>query len=395
MSAGDSAVPSNRRKLFWGACAGMFVFGIVLAILGTLFGLPEMRDRLTIDLAQQGDIFLALYFGVFVSTLVVGPMIDSWGNKPVLVTAAILVALALVLFSTAHSFPAAIVAAFVLGFGGGGLNTSSNALVADLYVDNRGAMLNLLGTFFGVGALFIPLLASVITGFFSITQLLLIGAALSAVCTVGYLVLRFPTLQDRVGFSVFASVKAASIPGVLLFGFVLFFQSGNESSISGWISTYIGSLGAPSRTATAILAGYWVSLMAGRILSAKILSSVSKSTLVLASGIGSAIGAAVLLASNSVMLLAVGAVIIGFSFAPVYPTVLAMAADRYQRMAGTIFGLLFAIGLSGGMAFPWGVGHISQSYGVRSGMVLPLIGSIMITILVLIIRSREERSVSS
>jgi FHS family glucose/mannose:H+ symporter-like MFS transporter len=395
MSVVDSVVPANRTQLFWGACAGMFVFGIVLAILGTLFGLPEMRERLTIDLAQQGDIFLALYFGVFVSTVVVGPVIDSWGNKPVLVTSAILVALALVLFSTAHSFAAAIVAAFVLGFAGGGLNTSSNALVADLYVENRGAMLNLLGTFFGVGALFIPLLASVITGFFTITQLLLIGAALSAVCAVGFIVMRFPPLQDRVGFSIFASVRAATIPGVLLFAFVLFFQSGNESSISGWISTYIGSLGAPARTATAILAGYWVALMAGRILSAKILSTLSKSTLVLASGIGSAIGAAVLLASNSVTLLAVGAVIIGFSFAPVYPTVLAMAADRYQRIAGTIFGLLFAIGLSGGMAFPWAVGHISQSYGVRSGMVLPLIGSVMITILVVIIRSREGRSVSA
>ena len=53
--------------------------------------------------------------------------------------------------------------------------------------------------------------------------------------------------------------------------------------------------------------------------------------------------------------------------------------------------MLFAVGLSGGMAFPWAVGHISQSYGVRSGMVLPLIGSIMITILVLVIRQRETR----
>ena len=89
----------------------------------------------------------------------------------------------------------------------------------------------------------------------------------------------------------------------------------------------------------------------------------------------------------------VGAVIVGFSFAAIYPTTLAIAADRYQRLAGTIFGFLFAVGLIGGMAFPWSIGHISQVYGVRSGMVLPLIGGIAIAVIVTIIAAREKSAV--
>jgi hypothetical protein len=54
----------------------MFVFGITLAALGALFGMPEVRQRIDVDLAQQGDIFLMLYFGVFVSTIIVGPIIE-------------------------------------------------------------------------------------------------------------------------------------------------------------------------------------------------------------------------------------------------------------------------------------------------------------------------------
>jgi len=54
----------NRSRLFGAACSAMFLFGIVLAMLGTIFGLQEMRDRLHVDLAQQGDIFLALFLGV-------------------------------------------------------------------------------------------------------------------------------------------------------------------------------------------------------------------------------------------------------------------------------------------------------------------------------------------
>ncbi len=391
MSDAAPALLSNRPRLFFGACAGMFVFGIVLAILGALFGLPEMRERLGIDLARQGDIFLLLFFGVFLSTIFVGPMIDSFGNKLVLTLSAALVTVALVAFSTAHAFLPAIAAAFLLGFGGGGLNTSTNALVADVYPEKRGAMLNILGTFFGVGALFIPLLAASITGFFTITQLFLIAAALAALCTVVYLLLAFPPPTAPLGFSLLASIRAARNPGVLLFGFLLFFQSGNEASIGGWTSTYAGSIGASPHTATWVLAAYWAALMAGRLLGARLLAQIAKARLVLASAIGSAIGSAVLLASTSVAMMTVGAVIVGFSFAAIYPTTLAMAADRYQRLAGTIFGFLFAVGLVGGMTFPWAIGHISQHYGIRAGMVIPLLGGVAISILVTLIAARETR----
>src|SRR5262249_1426287 len=144
-----------RRPLFLASGAAMFVFGITLAALGALFGLPETRARLHVDLAQQGDIFFTLYLGVFVSTILVGPIIDSFGNKVVLTVSVTLVVAGLLGFWVAGSFVSAIVAAFVLGLGGGGLNTSANALVADLYPELRGTMLNLLGVFYGCGAVLI------------------------------------------------------------------------------------------------------------------------------------------------------------------------------------------------------------------------------------------------
>jgi FHS family glucose/mannose:H+ symporter-like MFS transporter len=171
-----------------------------------------------------------------------------------------------------------------------------------------------------------------------------------------------------------------------LFAALLFFESGNESAIGGWTSTFVGSMGAPPRTATWILSGYWGSLMVGRLLSMKLLMHMSKERLVFLSGIGSAIGTVILLASPSLTTMAIGAAMVGLSFAAIYPTTLAIAADRYQSLAGTIFGLLFAVGLVGGMLFPFAIGHISEHYGVRAGMVLPLIGAVMITLLAAIIR---------
>jgi len=380
----------SRHRLFLGACAAMFVFGIVLAILGALFGLPAMRERLGITLVEQGDILLLLFFGVFLSTVIVGPMIDSFGNKSVLTVSAALVTLALIALAFAHSFGSAVSAAIVLGFGGGGLNTSSNALVADLFPENRGAMLNVVGAAYGVGALLIPLLAAVLTGLFTIPQLLAVAAALAGVCTIFYVVLPFPPPREAIGFSLLASVKAIRIPGVLLFGLILFCQSGNESSIGGWTSTYLGSIGANTRIATWILGGYWAGLMAGRVAAAKFLRVMTKRTLVLASAIGSLAGSAVMLWAPSIPVVAFGAILTGFSFAAIYPTTLALAADRYERLAGTIFGLLFAIGLLGGMLFPWIVGHIGQAYSVRAGMIVPLAGAIAICVIATLLESRSR-----
>jgi FHS family glucose/mannose:H+ symporter-like MFS transporter len=381
----------NRRRLFWAACAAMFVFGIVLAVLGALFGLQEMRQRLGVNFVQQGDIFLILFFGVFVSTVFVGPMIDSFGNKMVLTSSATLVAIALAVFSSAHSFYAAMAAAALLGFGGGGLNTSSNALVADIYPENRGPMLNVLGAFFAVGALFIPFLAASLTVNYTSAQVLLVGAALAAICGLFYLFTTFPAPKERIGFSILASIKAAGMPGVLLFGVLLFFESGNEASIGGWTSTYIVSLRQSPRVATVILAFYWAALMLGRIIAARLLRSVRKEYLVLASGIGSAIGCAVLFVSQTIPMISAGAIIVGLSFAAVYPTMLAIAADRYARLAGTIFGLLFAMGLLGGMLFPWIIGHVSQAYSLRYGMIVPLAGAIAISAVAALLAGRKAQ----
>ena len=131
----------RRGMLFGGAATGIFVFGIVMAVLGTLFGLPEMRARLKIDLAQQGNVFLLLYVGILLATLVAGPVIDEIGNKVILVGSSALVAAGMAGLAYAHSFGGAAIPAVLLGLGGGGLNTSTNVLVSDLYGENRGPII--------------------------------------------------------------------------------------------------------------------------------------------------------------------------------------------------------------------------------------------------------------
>jgi fucose permease len=380
--------------LFGGAATGIFVFGIVMAVLGTLFGLPEMRQRLKIDLAQQGNVFLLLYVGILLATLVAGPVIDSMGNKVILVASAALVASGMAGFAYAHSFGQAAIPAVLLGLGGGGLNTSTNALVSDLYGEKRGPMLNVLGIFYGIGALGIPLLVAVIAGHFPIAPQLLICAGLAGACALLFLAMQFPEASAAQSFSWREALQVARYPGVLVLGFLLFCQSGDEASIGGWTSTFVGETGLGARTATLILAGYWAALMVGRLLVARLLKFVGKRQLVLGSGLGALVGAAILLTSRLEGMLVAGVLLIGLSYAGVFPTALAIAGDTYRKMTGTVFGLLFAIALVGGMSFPWAVGQISQRLGVRYGMVVPLAGAAGICVLAVRILREEKREES-
>ena len=247
----------------------MFVFGMLIAMLGTLFGLPAMRARLGIDLARQGDLFSVLFTGLLVAAAIVGPLLDRFGSKPVMVSASAMVAFGLAAFALARGFGAAAAAALLVGVGGGWLNTASNTLVSDVYPDERGRMLNLLGTFFGMGALFVPLV--VVLGFeaLSVTGILAIFAAVAGGDHRRVRRAAVPARRTKGPRSRWRGVlNAARSPGVLLFAVLLLFESGNETALSGWTSTYIGVMGWSPWVATLVLFGYWVVAILGRAASA-------------------------------------------------------------------------------------------------------------------------------
>ena len=351
-----------------------------------------MRARLQIDLSQQGNLFLLLYLGIFCASLVVGPLIDYAGNKANLLVSSLLVSAAMVWFALAHSFASASVAAILLGLGGGGLNTCTNALVSDAYGEQRGPMLNLLGIFFGIGALCVPLLAASIEGHFTIPQLFLFCAVLAVVCAAGYALLSFPPSKATEAFSLRAALSVAKYEGVLLLAFILFMESGNEACIGGWTSTFVNTIGYSARAATLVLASYWAALMVSRMMAARVLQAVGKSQLVLIAGLLSLLGCAALLWTQSLILLFAGTALIGLSYGPIFPTTLAIAGDRYSQRAGTVFGLLFSIALLGGMLFPWTVGQVSQRFNVRAGMIVPLLGAVGIILLSAIVFMRERKT---
>jgi fucose permease len=186
---------------------------------------------------------------------------------------------------------------------------------------------------------------------------------------------RFPPAREPAGVPFAELLRAATYPGVMVFALLLLVETGNESTLNGWITTYIGYMGWPARTATAILAGYWIAAVAGRALFSELSRSVEKKWLVVACGIGTMGGCALLMASQSIAWLTAAALVTSVAVSGVFPTTLAMVGDRYHRHAGTVFGLVFTVSVLGGMISPAILGRLSQAHGVRVGMIVPLAGA--------------------
>jgi fucose permease len=61
-------------------------------------------------------------------------------------------------------------------------------------------------------------------------------------------------------------------------------------------------------------------------------------------------------------------ILVGFTGSCLWPTTLAVAADRYPRGGATMFALLGALGNFGGIFMPWQVGVVADHWGLRWGL---------------------------
>jgi fucose permease len=350
----------------------MFVFGIVVALLGAI--LPSLAGRLQFHTADIGTLFLVMNAAMLASSFVFGLAMDRFGMKLPLALGPLLVATALVIVVHATAFAALLPASVLLGIGGGALNGASNTLVADLYDDARrkSAALNLLGVFYGFGALSLPFTIGALAARFSVASLLVGASALCAAAGVFASALPFPAPKQRHALPVADVPWLLRSPLVLAFACLLFFESGAEWTLGGFISTYLTHDIAVNSVSLVswMLAGYWASVMVGRVVASRIALGADPYRIVLFSALGAITGAVLAAVSPGPGVSAFAIVLSGWSLAGIYPTVLGIAGARFTLYSGTVFGILFAIALSGGMTLPWLAGQIGSAAGLRWGFVM-------------------------
>lgn len=365
------ALASWRERPARAAYAGLFLFGIVMALLGAI--LPSLMSRISLSLAQAGTLFLVMNAGILASSLGLGPLLDRFGMRPPLVVGPLLAALGLVAVAGARQHQALAWGMALLGLGGGALNSAGNTLVADLHQAQqaRSAALNLLGVFFGIGALVIPLAIGLLLELAELATILLAAALLCLLVAGGNALVALPPPKQQHQLPLGAAGRLLREPFVLVFAALLFFESGNEFVAGGYTSSFlVRETGFSVRAASWALSGYWAALMAARIVLSRLALAASGSRLLVGCAIASAAGTLLLATSRSPVTAVLAVVWIGAGLAGIFPTALGIVGARYPALTGTVFGLLLTAALSGGMLLPWLSGQIGEARGLRPALVM-------------------------
>ena len=379
----------NRKYVFAAACLAMLVFGIVMTILGSV--LPSLIVKFGLDKADAGSLFPLMTVGMLIGSLFFGPVVDRYGYKIPFILSCALILAGLEVLAFENQLSIMRLAMFLVGLGGGVVNGGSNALVADIAEEDRGAKLSLLGVFFGIGAFGIPMSLGVLLGYFDYTTLIAVIGWTLLIPILFFLFIRFPAPKQMQGFPLKEGLKLIKEVPLLLFGLILFFESGMEITVGGWTSTFFSEeLMIDTSRAVFYLSFYWLALMAARIIIPKLLKTMQADRLLRGFIFLAIAGSLLLIFTRNLGLALAGVMLIGFGFAAVFPVILGLVGDRYPHLSGTAFSVVFVMALTGGSLMPYLSGLVGNSHGLRMAFIIVPVSLVIMLGLLSVVQRRNQ-----
>lgn len=375
-------VGASRRAL-----SGFFLSGLLFSLLGAV--LPAWGYHLGAEYSTVGSYFLSLNAGILLSIRVSQHLLRRRGITFTLALAAALACGAL-LYLAAVSGPVAawwrMLGLLVLGVSTGMMNVSVFHAISPAFEHEHAATMNLAGAAFGLGCVVTALLVAGTFYVYTVPSILILLATVPGFFAAFYARKPFPAAQRvneptlRQAFDDFKS------PGALLFSLLLFFQFGNEWSIAGWLPLFLTQrLGISPESSLLLLALYWFSLLVGRVAAQSVLPRVSHGRLLGGSVLAALFGCIVLGFTNNVFGAIAGILFVGGGYASIYPLVVEKIGRRFPYYHPGFFNGIFSFALTGGLIAPWSLGFFTDEWGIGVVMLLPLFGSFLVLVLLLLI----------
>jgi len=144
-----------RRVLLFVLLFGtMLMFGVVENIRGISF--PLIRDEFSVPFERQGLMVSMLAFAYVVSNIIAGIFLGRFGIKPAAFAGYSAICMGLLLVPFMPGFFSITVALFAVFAGFGFLDIGMNALASKVFVTKAALLMNLLHSFYGIGAIISP-----------------------------------------------------------------------------------------------------------------------------------------------------------------------------------------------------------------------------------------------
>lgn len=371
------------------ACSGFLALGIILASLGP--ALPDLARATGAPLAALGGLLSLIFLGGLVAQLMSGPLTDRFGPRPVLTGGLFLLGVGTLGIVLSKALWITFAVAAILGLGHGTIGVSYSLLIARTFPDRTVPALNLLNLFYGIGAIVGPAFASyLIRSVGSAVPALWLGLAVVALAIpFGFRLPNYVKVTAKAAATPIGNVLR--MPAFWLAGALLLTYVGTESSVAAWTTHYLQAMaGQPQATGALLTSGFWAAVTVGRLIVTMLGSRFSASTVLFVTLAGGAVGGALLAASGtSTGLIAAAILLLGFFFAPVYPTGIALTTHLFPG-SGTATSLVAAMASTGGALIPALQGLVQDSAGPYQGMLVVVAGTMLMAVLSLALKLKTR-----
>ena len=365
------------------ALAGFFVSGILLAFLGAI--LPSWGHHLQSDYWRIGLYFAALIAGVLASVRAAPVLAEKKGLSWTLTCACAAASLALLylaFFSPPYAAWWRLPGIFVIGAAAGLLHSAIFHAISPMYRHDPAATVNLAGILFGLGCFSVAFLISRIFYFYTAAAIQIWIALIPAFFAAGYARSRCASPAVSHHPSTHAILAELKSPGAVLLSLVLFFQLGNEWAIAGWLPLFLSQrLGMSPTASILILSLFWLALLVGRVVAQWVLPRVRHTRILVGSVLVSMFACVILIATDNRFGAVTGVLLLGGSFAPIYPLLVEKIGNRFPSYHPGFYNGIFSLAMAGGLLAPCTLSYFAWLLDVRAVMALPLVGSVIVSLL--------------
>jgi fucose permease len=359
------------------ALSCVFGLGLCFALLGSIG--VKLMPRLNIDRGRFGTLISYFMFTCLVVSLVVGVITDRVGFGPVAVFGFLATALAVMLLARARAFGPTVLCCVILGSGAMALNTAGNTLIPVVLFGGQdpAAASNLGNVFFGLGLFLTPLIVSLLFRKTTYPKAVSLLGVLILIPVAPAILAEYP--KAAAGFSLAEAVSLLAQPVVLAGAIVLLLYSSIETSFCNWLTPYAKEIfsrtrpnadeGAVDASAQRMLSFFAIAMMAGRLVASQV-PAITR--------YGSQVVGGVMLVSAAIIFglarvkkaapVPVLAALAGLMLAPCFPTTVGLVYSKHPANFGSVFGVIFAGAMLGGVVVPKAIGNLAKGATIQKSL---------------------------
>jgi fucose permease len=291
----------------------------------------------------------------------------------------------------------------LLGVGAMALNTAGNVMGPQVLFGGQemARASNMINVFFGLGLFLTPLIVSFLfrKTSYEVTVSVL-GVIVILPVIIAFLAKGYPESNARL--DIVAAAKLLTQPAVLVASFVLFCYIALESSFCNWLPSFGKEVvmkendqadeAAADASGQQLLSFFAIAMIVGRLATGLL---PGKLDFDLTANGGWVIAVAALVATVVIALMMTCskssvsktlAVLAGLSFAPCFPTTVGVTFSKFSpEVYGSVFGIIFAVGLAGAVIIPKMMGNIAKGATIQKSLKLLIPACIVLAVLAVVL----------